>query len=84
MVSDPTHLCRIGVGLVSDVSVGVGSDTFVSDWRRISVGCVGWCLIRHICVGMVSDLCRMCRSVSASVVFLSWLGVVSDKNVFFY
>ena len=43
VVSDPTHLCRIGVGWVS---VGVGSDTFVSDWCRIGVG-------------SVSDRCRI-------------------------
>ena len=44
VVSDPTHLCRIGVGLVSDVSGGVGTDTFVSDWGRV----------RHICVRSVN------------------------------
>ena len=40
VVSDPTHLCRMGVGLVSDVSGSVGSDTFVSDGCRIGVGLV--------------------------------------------
>ena len=54
VVSDPTHLCRMGVGLVSDVSVGVGSDTFVSDWCRIGVGLVSdWC---QMGVGLVSDV----------------------------
>ena len=58
-------MCRIGVGcvgvgsdtcvgLVSDVSGGVGSDTFVSDWCRIGVGLVSdWC---RIGVGLVSDV----------------------------
>ena len=38
---DPTHLCRIGVGLVLDPThlcrIGVG---WVSDWCRIGVGLV--------------------------------------------
>ena len=48
-VSDPTHLCRIGVGCVG--------------WCRIRHICVrlvsDWCRIRHICVGLVSDWCQM-------------------------
>ena len=40
VVSDPTHLCRMGVGLVSDVSGSVGSDTFASDGCRIGIGLV--------------------------------------------
>ena len=73
-------MCRIGVGcvgvgsdtcvgLVSDVSGGVGSDTFVSDWCRIGVG-----LVSDVSGGVgsdtfvsdVSDWCR-CR---LKIVFL--------------
>ena len=57
----------MGVGLVSDVSGSVGSDTFVSDLCRIGVGCVGWCRIRHICVGLVSDPTHLCQIGVGSV-----------------
>ena len=82
VVSDPTHLCRMGVGLVLDVSGSVGSDTFVSDGCRIGVGCVGWCRIRHICVGLVSDWCRI-RHFCVGLVS-DWcqmgVGLVSDVS----
>ena len=77
VVSDPTHLCRIGVGSVSAnltgwcrmCRIGVGSDTFVSDWCRIGVG-----LVSDVSGGVgsdtfvsdVSDWCR-CR---LKIVFL--------------
>ena len=82
-MSDPTHLCRIGVGSVSanltgwcrmcrigvgSVSAGVGCVGLVSDPTHLCRIGVGLVSDRcRIGVGSVSDWCRMCRVVSASV-----------------
>ena len=83
LVSDPTHLCRIGVGSVSAGVGCVGSDTFVSDGCRMGVGWVldGCRLVSDVSVSDVSDLTHLCRIgvglVSAGV---GCVGLVSDPT----